>query len=247
MSLLRSRLRDALHYIHNLNKYLFHWNFYRIHLTYFIFVIIFSSAILYGSNTSFHLSYSDGIFLCASAMTNTGLNTVNLSVLTAWQQAILFILMLMGDLTIVTVVVVYIRKHYFKKRLRELVEQNKVARQVADDIEKAHRRNHQHMRNGGVQPAIVQPSERQQRRQVLVSRHVSTEKAGDSHVRGYGAFPAPWETQLFIRVSELLFRSLRGPPASDADHHYLTFRPLLDGKVCPAHRWLGKKLQTELF
>jgi hypothetical protein len=70
-------------------------------------------------------------------MTKTGLTSVNLSALTVWQQVILFILMLMGDLTLVTVIVVYIRKHYFKKRLQELVEHNKVARQVADDIEEA--------------------------------------------------------------------------------------------------------------
>ena len=131
MSVLRSRSRDALHSLHKVNNFLFHWNFYRIHLTYFFLVIILASVVLYGSNTSFRLSYADAIFLCASAMTNTGLNSVNLSALTAWQQVILFILMLMGDLTLVTVVVVYIRKHYFKKRLQELVEHNKVAQPMA--------------------------------------------------------------------------------------------------------------------
>lgn len=42
-------------------------------------------------------------------MTNTRLNTVNLSALTALQQAMLLILMLMGHLTIIAVVVVFIR------------------------------------------------------------------------------------------------------------------------------------------
>src|SRR4051812_6457869 len=101
MSVLRSRSSDSLHSLHNLNSSLFYWNFYRIHLIYFVLVIILASVVLYGSNTSFHVSYTDAIFLCASAMTNTGLTTVNLSALTAWQQAILFILMLMGDLTLV--------------------------------------------------------------------------------------------------------------------------------------------------
>jgi hypothetical protein len=236
MSLLRSRLRDALHSLHNLNKYLFHWNFYRIHLTYFIFATLLASVILYGSNTSFHLSYSDALFLCASSITNTGLNTVNLSVLTAWQQAILFILMLMGDLTIITVVVVYIRKRYFRKRLRELVERNKVARQVADDIEKSHEgHRHQHIRNGRTRPVDLQAFEPRQRRKVPVSRENPTKKATGSYARGYGGFPAPWEMPLFRRVSSFPFRSLRAPPDSDADHRYLTFRPFLDKKVRRVH------------
>jgi hypothetical protein len=168
-------------------------------------------------------------------MTNTGLNTVNLSVLTAWQQAILFILMLMGDLTIVTVVVVFIRKHYFKKRLRELVEHNKVARQVADDIEKVNEESHRRMRNAGKRTPDLQLSETRQRRNVPVSRGSPANQARDTYARGYGAFPALWETQLFRRLSSLPFRSLRSPPASEADHRYLTFRPMLDRKVCRIH------------
>lgn len=136
MSLFRSKLQDALYFLHNLDGYLFHWNLYHIHPTCFIFVIIVASVIFYGSNKSFPLSYSDATVLCTSAVTNTGLTTVNLSALITRQQAILIILMLMGDLTIVTVVLVYIRKSYFKKRLQELVGHNTVAGQVTDDIER---------------------------------------------------------------------------------------------------------------
>lgn len=143
MSLLKEKLAYLPSKLHSFNKYLFHWNFYRIHLTYFIITIILASVILYGSNTSIHLSYSDAIFLCAWSMTNTGLNTIDLSILTAWQQAVLFLLMPMGDLTIVTVAVAYIRKHYLKKFLREFVQTNKVAQQLANDIEKAHEEEHQ--------------------------------------------------------------------------------------------------------
>jgi NO-binding membrane sensor protein with MHYT domain len=55
------------------------------------------SGIFYASNTSTHISYVDCLFLNVSAMTVTGLATVNLSTLTPWQQAMLFIQMLIGS------------------------------------------------------------------------------------------------------------------------------------------------------
>ncbi|KAJ3775814.1 potassium transporter [Lentinula raphanica] len=49
-------------------------------------------------------------------MTETGLSTVNLSTLTAWQQVILYLLMMMGDITMVAWIMVLVRKEYFKRR-----------------------------------------------------------------------------------------------------------------------------------
>ena len=42
-------------------------------------------------------AFIDALFLCYSALTVTGLSTVNLSTLTAFQQAILFVLMGIGN------------------------------------------------------------------------------------------------------------------------------------------------------
>ncbi len=68
--------------------------FYRIHLVAFVFIPLVSSGIFYGCNGRFHISFLDSLFLCYSAMTVTGLSTVNLSTLTAWQQVMLFLLMM---------------------------------------------------------------------------------------------------------------------------------------------------------
>lgn len=70
-------------------------NFFRIHLSAFIFVPLVFSGIFYASNGQFHIKFIDALFLCYSAMTDTGLATVNLSTLTAWQQIILYLLMLL--------------------------------------------------------------------------------------------------------------------------------------------------------
>lgn len=73
-------------------------NFFRIHVTVFTITPLIFSGIFFACNGQFHIAYIDSLFMCYSAMTTTGLTTINLSSLTGWQQAILFILMLAGDL-----------------------------------------------------------------------------------------------------------------------------------------------------
>lgn len=73
--------------------------FYRklIHSLHSTFVPLIFSAILYASNGENYVSYPDALFLCVSAATVTGLATIDLSSMTAWQQIILFILMFFGS------------------------------------------------------------------------------------------------------------------------------------------------------
>jgi hypothetical protein len=68
----------------NFLKYLkeevFKLNFYRAHMLYFIVVICITSVIVYGESLAngprevggSHLTYTDALFLCCSAMTTTG-------------------------------------------------------------------------------------------------------------------------------------------------------------------------------
>ncbi|THU76561.1 TrkH-domain-containing protein [Dendrothele bispora CBS 962.96] len=99
-----SVFRKIEHYV------LFESTFFRLHLTAFTFIPLIASAIFWGSNGQFKISYLDSLFLCYSAMTVTGLSTINLSTLTAWQQVILYLLMMIGDITIVSWVMVLVRK-----------------------------------------------------------------------------------------------------------------------------------------
>ena len=55
------------------------------------------SAIMWGINTEFEIEYIDCLFNCFSAMTVTGLTTVNLSTLSPVQQAMLFVQMVIGS------------------------------------------------------------------------------------------------------------------------------------------------------
>ena len=74
-------------------------NFFRLHVTAFVFLPLVLSGIFYASNGRFHIRYIDSLFLCYSAMTDTGLATVNLSTLTAWQQVVLYLLLMLVSVT----------------------------------------------------------------------------------------------------------------------------------------------------
>ena len=76
-----------------LDWFLHRVTFFRLHLAAFTFIPLIASGIFYGSNGEYKISYLDSVFLCYSSMTVTGLSTVNLSTLTAWQQVMLYILM----------------------------------------------------------------------------------------------------------------------------------------------------------
>jgi Trk-type K+ transport system membrane component len=58
---------------------------------------VFLAGIFTASNGRFKIAYTDALFVCVSAVTGTGLTTVDLSSLTAWQQTILVILELTGN------------------------------------------------------------------------------------------------------------------------------------------------------
>lgn len=62
-----------------------------------ILVPLFASVVLWASNGRFKVEFIDALYICVSAVTGTGLSTVDLSSLTAWQQTILFVLELAGN------------------------------------------------------------------------------------------------------------------------------------------------------
>ena len=53
---------------------------------------------MYGSSTEYKIPYIDCLFICMSCFTVTGLATINLSTLSAFQQSILFVLEVTGSL-----------------------------------------------------------------------------------------------------------------------------------------------------
>ncbi|KAM7220809.1 Cation transport domain containing protein [Rhypophila decipiens] len=102
-------------------------NFITIHYAYFIVVCLVASVIFWGSsNPAGSISYTDSLFLVVSAMTEAGLNTVNLSQMTTWQQTLLFLLIIFGSSIWVSIWTVLARKHVFEKRFQDIVRAERI-------------------------------------------------------------------------------------------------------------------------
>lgn len=113
----------------SIRSYLPPLNFITIHYAYFIVVCLISSAIFWrSSDPAFSISYTDSLFLVVSAMTEAGLNTVNLSTLTTWQQTMLFLLIMLGSTIWVSIWTVLARKHVFEKRFESIVRAERIRR-----------------------------------------------------------------------------------------------------------------------
>ncbi|KAI0845470.1 TrkH-domain-containing protein [Daldinia vernicosa] len=101
-------------------------NFITIHYVYFIIVPLISSVVFWGSsNPRSSISYVDSLFLVTSAMTEAGLNTVNLSQMTTWQQVLLWLLIIIGSSIWVSIWTVLVRKHAFEARFEEIVRKER--------------------------------------------------------------------------------------------------------------------------
>jgi hypothetical protein len=89
-------------------------NFLHLHYLYFLVTTVVCAAILWGTSTpGKSISFVDSLFFAVSAMTEAGLNTVNLSTLNTFQQCILFLLILIGSSIWVSAWIVWIRRRAF--------------------------------------------------------------------------------------------------------------------------------------
>lgn len=112
-------------------------NFLTLHYVYFVATCMVTSIIFYLTSTPWRsIAYVDALFLCVSAMTGAGLNTVytryfllavdrrlivlqvDLSTLNSFQQAILFVLLLVGSPILVSSTVLMVRKRAFESKLK---------------------------------------------------------------------------------------------------------------------------------
>ncbi|PQE19086.1 cation transporter protein [Rutstroemia sp. NJR-2017a BBW] len=106
-------------------------NFITVHYTYFITTCLITSLIFWGSShPSKSISYTDSLFLVISAMTEAGLNTVDLSTMTTFQQVLLWLLIICGSAVFVSISTILTRKRYFELRFKHVVEMQKASRRT---------------------------------------------------------------------------------------------------------------------
>ena len=219
----------------------FKLNFFRVHILYFIFTIILSSIIVYGSGVDgnsnneearFRLRYIDAIFLCTSAMTNSGLNTVNLSSITAFQQSVLFVLILLGNVTIISTATVVIRRHFMRRYMKEFLDRSEAGRKIVNDIDREKDQRIETVKNEDHNAPAVRRRRRSPAKVAPGNSDLSYRIR--HHEKGYGGLPYPWQWSITRKLGSA-FESL-GDSIEDRPHRYVSFKPSLDERVSPTAR-----------
>ncbi|KAE9366788.1 TrkH-domain-containing protein [Stipitochalara longipes BDJ] len=122
---LRHRLEDSPT-LHKFTSFLPPLNFITVHYTYFLAVCMLTSLIFYGMSTPrYSIGYTDSLFLVVSAMTEAGLNTINLSQMTTGQQFLLWFLIMIGSSIFVSISTVLTRKRVFESRFKGIIRRQR--------------------------------------------------------------------------------------------------------------------------
>ncbi|GAA5966622.1 hypothetical protein JCM3765_005679 [Sporobolomyces pararoseus] len=135
-----------------------HLNFYRIHFLCFTFIPLIASGIFYASNgpsPQNQIAYIDCLFMSYSAMTACGLATVIFANLTVWQQVILFLLTLFGSLSSVSIIVILVRRHYFRKRFQHLLVHSPAVRERVRALSRQPSEDSEQLKNGGSRNSTI--------------------------------------------------------------------------------------------
>lgn len=118
--------------LHRLRRHLPRPTFLLLHWAYIITTCMVSSIIFWNLSTPHgYVSYVDSLFLIVAAMTQAGLNTLNLSSLNTFQQCIIFVHIILGNPIFVSAFVVHVRKHAFHTRFRKVAEDKQSKRKTS--------------------------------------------------------------------------------------------------------------------
>lgn len=128
-------------------------NFIVLHYTYFIVTPLICSAIFWGASTpSRSVAYVDALFMCVSAITGAGLNSVcptdfcitrklvtdvfqvDLSSLNTFQQSILFALLILGHAILISITVLFVRNRAFHSKFQGISKNRAHDRRVSEIV-----------------------------------------------------------------------------------------------------------------
>lgn len=98
--------------------------FLQLHWTYFILTCLLSSFLFHIFSTN-NISYVNSLFMVIGAMTQAGLNTVDMSDLNLFQQCLTVVLSMIGNPIVVSIIVVLVRKRAFEKGLKKRRKEEK--------------------------------------------------------------------------------------------------------------------------
>ncbi|CAK7273672.1 low affinity potassium transporter [Sporothrix epigloea] len=110
-----------------------HFNFISVHYFYIVGLTILGSVLLYGPGKG-QLAYIDALAFAAGGATQAGLNTVDVNLLTTYQQIVIFVIAAIANPITINSFVVLLRLYWFEKRFQHIVNE---ARQRRGTISKS--------------------------------------------------------------------------------------------------------------
>jgi hypothetical protein len=129
-------------------------HFLQLHYFYILVLSFISSACFYFQPGT-QWNYIDALFMGTTATTNTGLNTIDMSSLSTWQLLTMYFSSFLGSHIMISIIIVYVRRHYFSKRFEDILIFNKAQR-----LRETNRRKFENN---------IQEMERQRRKSVAAS------------------------------------------------------------------------------
>ncbi|KAJ2978189.1 hypothetical protein NUW58_g7571 [Xylaria curta] len=183
---------------------------------YFIAVSLLASLVFWGSsNPGFSISYVDSLFLVVSAMTEAGLNTVNLSQMTTWQQVLLWLLIIIGGSIWVSIWTVLIRKHAFERRFQEIVKKER---------QRSHERRNTSLTLLPITQRFMSLGRSRNTLATSLSASFPLSESNPANGRGTSLPPisGPTDRRLLSAVVPQSFTPDEGPEQASSSHHVST-------------------------
>lgn len=104
-----------------------HFNFITSHYFYILGLTILGSVLLYGPGKG-NIKYIDALAFAAGGATQAGLNTVNINLLTTYQQVVIFVIAGIANPITINSFVVFLRLYWFEKRFQHIVNEARLRR-----------------------------------------------------------------------------------------------------------------------
>ena len=178
---------------------------------------------------------------------------MNLNVLTVFQQSILAILILFGNIVFVSTFVVIIRRHFSQRELYNLLENSKRSRKVRNEFDQEEGNDSTQPASNGrlreglaagspddaitssaddaIQPTLCDDATVRRRGKSAMQPASNHGRRRNRYHSGLGFFLAPWQISGVRKAFCWMFRSTDEPSLEKNHHHYLSFVPTLDNKV----------------
>ncbi|ERS99897.1 hypothetical protein HMPREF1624_03264 [Sporothrix schenckii ATCC 58251] len=104
-----------------------HFNFITVHYFYVIGLALLGSVLIYGPGRG-NIAYIDALAFASGGATQAGLNTVNVNLLTTYQQVVIFVIAGIANPIVIHSFVVVLRLYWFEKRFQHIAREARLRR-----------------------------------------------------------------------------------------------------------------------